>query len=117
MKRNIAVVVVAVGLIAVLGMTKQSDSKQESTYCGATQEALKSWENLKIAMTRQAVQKDFVLDGGMQFPSNSTYVARNCEYIKVKIEFKHSTPNANVLAPEDTVTKVSPLFIAYPAKD
>jgi hypothetical protein len=108
----------SLGLVALLGMAKQrqSDPKQ-SPCCRIADDALKNWQDLKVGMTRRDVEKSFILDGGMQFPSSSTYVIPNCEYIKVKIQFKHLTPNTDLLSPNDTVTKISKLFVTYPTRD
>lgn len=116
MRRKSLILLVGLELIAVLGMARQNDPKQRDC-CGIAADALKIWGSLKVGMTRQAVEKKFILDGGMQFPGSSTYVVPNCEYIKVKIEFEPANPNARGLAPEDTVTKISELFVAYPARD
>jgi hypothetical protein len=116
MRRKALIVLPSFGLVVLLGMARQSEPKQ--TRCsGIAENALKNWQNLKVGMTRQDVERKFILDGGMQFPESSTYVVPNCEYVKVRVQFELSNQDAHLLAPQDTVSRISQLFVAYPARD
>jgi hypothetical protein len=64
------------------------------------------------------VEKKFKYDGGVQFPDQSRFTHRGCDYIKVEVTFQPA-PNRgkNLTSPDDVVTAVSKLYIDYPARD
>jgi len=91
---------------------------QERHECPAVLHALEARSKLKVGTTRREVEKLFDRDGGLQFPESTRYVFRECREIKVDIEFKHVPSGTGpLLSDEDTVTKVSTLYLQYPAKD
>jgi hypothetical protein len=69
-------------------------------------------------MARKEVEKDFKYDGGIQFRDRGLYTYRGCAYIKLEVDFQlaPNQPDARS-SPDDTVTKVSKLFIDYPTMD
>jgi hypothetical protein len=82
------------------------------------QQALADSQRIKEGMKRKDVEKDWLADGGLQFPDNWRYTYPRCAYIKMAVEY---TPAANrgrgPFSPDDTVKKVSNLYIEYPTKD
>ena len=71
---------------------------------------------LKAGSSRKEVDKNFELDGGLQFTFQNRYVYKKCAYIHVDIEFKRQSSSSEK-APADTVVTVSKLYLEYPAKD
>ncbi len=98
-----------------MGKARHSEGNEPSCSAGA-EKALRNREKLKPGMTRHDVEQMFTEDGGMQFPRSTIYVLPDCGYIKVRIDFE-PVAKGKLFAPEDVVTNVSPLFIAYPSMD
>ena len=94
-------------------------SAQElSSSCGVITDALRSIESLKAGGPRSQLERDFQLDGGMQFAAKSRYVFKACHYIKidVKLSGKGIEDRADFL-PTDTITEVSRPYLEFPTKD
>ncbi len=80
--------------------------------------AIKAVSEIQSGEARAALERDFVLDGGLQFPKKSRYVYRTCHLIKIDVEFTIS--NASALpepAPTDQVKHVSKPYLEYPFSD
>src|SRR3984957_1442147 len=117
MRRIASVLLLVFAVVAFFTVAKAKHSQESQPSCSmAAEEALRNWEKLKPGITRDDVEKMFIRDGGMQFPRSTKYVLPSCGYIKVRIEFEPA-PNKDMFAAEDVVTKVSPLFVAYPSMD
>ena len=82
-------------------------------------DAMDSASKLKIGMLRADVERDFEADGGISVRDRGTYTYRRCHYIKLNIEFRvhENAPNTYAISPEDQVSKISSLYLAYPVSD
>jgi predicted membrane-bound spermidine synthase len=118
MKTAMAVFAGVFTWVALLGAPARQETASGPSSCAVVQQALSDYQHIKAGATRREVEKYFVLDGGLQFRSKTTYAYPKCNYIKLEIEFSPAPSGAPVLlSPDDTVTKVSKLFVGYPAKD
>jgi hypothetical protein len=95
---------------------------QNDPCCSVVQDALRVASQIKAGMTRRAVEKDFIPDGGLAFPLETTYVFKRCPLIKIRITFspqpgKDSNEGSYSLSEEDRIASVSELFIAYQNRD
>lgn len=105
-------------LVALLGAGPRQDRASGPSSCAVVQQALSDYQHIKAGASRRDVEKFFVLDGGLQFRNSTTYAYPKCNYIKLEIDFSPAPSGTPVLlSPDDTVTKVSKLFVEYPAKD
>lgn len=73
-------------------------------------------------MIRADVEKNFKLDGGLQFFSKSfsttRYLYSKCAFIKIDVKFKAAAANeTGSLSPNDIVVSVSKLYLEYPFTD
>jgi len=115
-----AVVLVAVvcSCMLLFRQAPRQSAKSEQPCCALVKTALDDMNQIKVGMTRRELELHLDPDGGLQFAGEGRYVYPQCEYIKVDIQFKPAPPpKGEVLSPEDTVTKVSRPYIAYPARD
>ncbi len=98
---------------------------QSDPCCSIVQDALTAASQIKVGMTRRAVEKDFMPDGGLSFPLETTYVFKRCPLIKIRVTFSSSSssPSGNNSnehvhsAGEDRIVSVSELFIGYESRD
>ena len=82
------------------------------------EKAIKVVSEIHSGEARADLERDFVLDGGLQFPKTSRYVYRTCHLIKIDVEFTIS--NSSALpepAPTDQVKHVSKPYLEYPYAD
>ncbi len=94
------------------------ESPTASAGCSLVQQALADYQRIKPGLKRREVERYFKLDGGLQFSDSGRYVFRNCDYIKLEVEFDPAPSGAGALSsPDDTVRRVSKLFIDYPTRD
>jgi len=82
--------------------------------CAVVEEALEASLQIKAGMTRREVEKDFKLDGGVQFPHSARYLYSKCPFIKLHVDYK---PTRGADSPNDTVIKVSKPYLDSPASD
>ncbi len=109
------VLVFAVAILASPGSSRQTTPQN---HCGVIEEALQETAKLKPEMTRDKVEVNFVLDGGMQFERTSRYLFRKCSFIKVDVEFaERGAGSPKEFSATDRVVKVSRPYLEYPAFD
>ena len=85
--------------------------------CGVIEEALKAVSDLVPGRSRERVEQEFRLDGGLHFfHGPRRYTFRKCPLIKVDIEFKQFDGQQDEL-PTDPVVKVSRPYLEYPFSD
>ena len=80
-------------------------------------QALTDFGNLKTGMSRQDIERSFVLDGGMNFRNHSYYVYSKCDLIRVEVTFEPDTTVKDGFSPRDRVTQLSKLYLGFPSKD
>ena len=73
---------------------------------------------IRVGMKRRDVEKDFDVDGGMQFRSETRYMYPKCHDIRIDVDFQPA-PRTDPLefSPDDIVTKVSRPYLAFRNKD
>jgi len=82
------------------------------------QKALADSHRIKPGVNRKEVERYFKYDGGLQFPNKSRYTYPACAYIKLEVAFQLATSTSGeIMSPDDTVIRVSKLYIDYPVKD
>ncbi len=118
MRRSLLLVCLCFGLAAIpIQAGKQSEPCQSPT--AFLERALQSVARIQPGSTRVDVEKDFEMDGGEQIINPSRYVWKECQYIKIDVEFKAADggqPTAQY-APTDVVVKVGTPYLAYPISD
>ena len=89
--------------------------------CSVVQDALKAVGGVHQGMKRRDLEKDFRLDGGVQFNNQAyqIYVYRPCPYIKIEVGFERKDEQGNwaMGGPNDVVKYVAHPFIDYPVMD
>ena len=82
---------------------------------------LKAFASITNGMTRGAVEKTFMLDGGFQGASPVRLLHSSCPLFKVNVEFdfKRNAADQNraVIGPEDKVIRVSKPYLQRPFMD
>jgi hypothetical protein len=82
------------------------------------EKAIRVVSEIHSGEARADLERDFVLDGGLQTAQNSRYVYRTCHLVKIDVEFTIS--NASALpepAPTDQVKHISKPYLEYPYAD
>jgi hypothetical protein len=76
---------------------------------------LRQIETIKIGMTRQDLLQVFTTEGGLSTRSQRTYVHKECDYIKVNVEFKAIGQEDQKLneMPEDIITAISTPYLQF----
>jgi hypothetical protein len=85
--------------------------------CSVVERALRDLQSVKIGMNRRELEKYFVVAGGMTFRDHTSYVYRDCEYLKVDVDFELDAQSGNRFSPEDKISAMSQIVAVYPAKD
>ena len=108
----------AVALLWCFSLAHAQTSQATATQCTTVLRALEDYQTIKPGLARKEVEKKFKYDGGVQFPDQSRFTHRGCDYIKVEVTFQPA-PNRgkSLTSPDDVVTEVSKLYIDYPARD
>jgi len=95
----------------------RAERGNDDVSCPLIEQALKDYQQVRVAPTRREVARYFVPDGGMQFPARTRYAYQKCKYIHVDVEFELLKPGEISSLPDDKVINVSKLYVEYPAKD
>jgi hypothetical protein len=104
-------------LIAVPFLGGLQSTAQEPPSCAMVRQALIDHDRIKSGLTRRDVEKYFVRQGGVQFPGSTFYVYPKCSLLHVDVDFTAKGTGERLFSPDDVVTKVSQLYVDYPAKD
>jgi len=98
--------------------TGQVHVNNDCVGCSVIEQALHDLQGIKVGMTRQNVeQHNFIMAGGMTVRDQTDYVYKQCEYIKLEVDFSFDPKVQRDFSPKDVITKVSKLSIDYPVKD
>ena len=90
-------------------------SKQDTNHVRWVAESMEAMASIKIGMTRAALEKVFVTEGGLFTRTTRTYAYRNCPYFKVDVELE---PNdANPGTQNDKVIKISKPYLDWAIGD
>ena len=108
---------IILSILVALPLTRARNQDEAASACPLIKQALKDYSQLKVGSTRADVEKYFVQDGGAQFPDATRYVYPQFKYLHVDVDFAHSGPADRLFSPADTVTRVSKMYVEYPAKD
>lgn len=91
---------------------------QGCSACSLVQRALSDAQELKSGMARKDIDAhNFIEADGMLFRDRTRYVYKDCDYIKVEIEFDIDPTIEQKFSPKDTIKGISKLTIDYPIKD
>ena len=109
----------ALGIVLFAVSALQSQQTAASTEsCTVVERALAAYYHLKPGMTRAEVERDFRLEGGPRPRSLSRYAYKECQYIKLEIEYTPDPDQREGLgSARDVVKTLSKLTIAYPTTD
>ena len=80
---------------------------------------LESTGTVKPGMTREDLLKVFTTEGGISNRFQRTYVYKDCQYIKVTVEFEAaSNPDDGLTEmPQDRIVKITMPFLQYMVVD
>jgi hypothetical protein len=109
--------ILAVLVFSPFTLNGSARNDQSATSCQRLAQALSAYGKVKIGSTRSDLERYFSRDGGFQTPSSTRYVYSKCEYLQVEVEFELAKPDEIVFSANDRVTKISRLYVEYPAKD
>ncbi len=105
-------------LVGVIPALSQPADASDDGGCATIQDALKVISSLKPGDSRARLEKDFELDGGMQFVAHSHYVFRKCHYIKVDVELSGDGIERRAeFSPGDEIVHISKPYLEYPVTD
>ena len=89
----------------------------ESSLCALADQALHDLQQAKVGAKREDLEKYFTPAGGVVFRNHTDYVYRKCDYLKIEVDFKADPAVEREFSPNDVITSVSRLFVAYPSRD
>jgi hypothetical protein len=80
---------------------------------------LRQIEKVKPGMRRRDLLKVFTTEGGISFPTERTYVHKECPYIKVGVRFKavHEESNGFNESPDDIIESISKPYLEWSMAD
>jgi hypothetical protein len=100
------------------GPEKYAKSNQADTsQCGVITRALSDYSRIRVGAQRKDVERYFERDGGFQSPSGTRYTHPACSYLHLDVEYQVESSGKQAFSPDDTVSKVSRLYVQYPGKD
>lgn len=118
MKASIALLATILGIFSLLETGLSRRLENQSSCCEIVQNALRDSMRITIGMKRRTLGEHWKLDGGAQVRGEERYTYAGCSYIRVDIDFKLAAPAEKIEgSPDDTVSKVSKPYIAYPTSD
>jgi hypothetical protein len=86
--------------------------------CAEIKQALDDSLQIKPGMARREVERQFKEEGGAQTRQQTRYIYKKCIYIQIEISFNLAVPRDSFdFSPNDTVSKVSKAYLAYPTVD
>lgn len=102
----------------ILKSSPGAGAQAPESKCRVITAALRSVQTLTPGTARSQLEKDFELDGGMQFAAHSRYVFKACNDIKIDVELSGTgiDDRADFL-PTDTIVKVSEPYLELPSTD
>lgn len=92
-------------------------TKNSCSSCELAQQALNDLKHVEVGSTRRELEKYFAPAGGMVFRNHTDYVSKKCDYFKIQVDFKLDPAVERDLSPDDTISNVSGIFLAYPSRD
>jgi len=118
MKKFTLLFVLTCILIGLAGSLNSQNRASTCSSCDVAQQALDELQHVKVGMTRkQLEQTNFILAGGMLFRGHTNYMYRNCQYLNVDVDFSLDPAVEREFSPNDTITKISRLYVIYPPRD
>jgi hypothetical protein len=93
----------------------RSQAEQPECACPILEQALTDANNIRKGMRRSEVEKVFVEDGGLTFLPKSRYIYRKCHLLKIEVDYEMTTKDKT--SADDTVKKVSKLYVELPYAD
>ena len=113
--RKFMIISLCLATLWVLASKSQTDAVPKP--CQFVAQALSDHQRIILGTKRAELESYFTLDGGVQFPGQSRYVYSKCPYLHVDVEFNLSKPNVVAPSRDDRITKISKLYVEYPAAD
>ncbi len=117
MKSLGAIIISALSFVIVPVLSQSGSRETGEKDCGVVRQALHDYGQIKVGTTRADLTKDFIPEGGMQFPTQTRYIYARCQYLHIEVDFELAKPSSIGFSPEDKITHVSKLYVEYPAKD
>ena len=108
-----------VTLISAAAILPSPESRRPDEHKEWIAKSLKEIETIKVGMTRDDLLKVFKEEGGISTRTWRRYVYRDCEYIKVDVEFEPVGEPANKTTqnPRDKIIKISKPFLEWTISD
>jgi hypothetical protein len=103
--------------LSPMGWNRHAQEEQAPSGCRLLEQALADYAQVKPGSSRGELERYFSRDGGLQTPGSTRYVYPRCEYLHVDLEFELAEPEHIAFSAEDKVTRISRLYVEYPAKD
>src|SRR5438270_13223575 len=104
-------------LLACAGTAISQDSVTLQGHTQWVGTSLLRMQSVKPGMTRGALQKIFLPDGGLSTRTRQTFVYRECPYFKVDVEFTPSPLATGINEPRDEIKTISQPYLAQPTAD
>jgi hypothetical protein len=103
------------------GISMQGQEQTSQTHVAWVTEVLGQIETIKPGMTRKVLLTVFTTEGGLYTALHRTFVARDCPYFKVDVEFQ-ATGRADrdavlVEGEEDVILKISRPYLQFGHSD
>ena len=118
MSNRVKALLLGVCVLLNFSLNARSQSqKSDCSSCSVVERALRDLQGIKAGMSRRDIERFFVVASGMTFRDHTSYIYRDCEYLKVDVDFKLDTETENAFSPKDKITATSQITVAYPAKD
>lgn len=118
---KILITAVAVGLFTFVSVAPLLPpvSGQTAEHTAWIAKSLREMETVKVGMTRGELLKVFTEEGGLSTRTWRRYVYRDCQNIKVDVEFEPvgDPENKRIQSPLDKITKISKPFLEWSIVD
>lgn len=90
---------------------------QNGQCCTVVEQALSELNHIKVGAKRKEIEKQFVIDGGVTFRNETTYIFKLCPLIKIKVTFSQNEGSSTHNSSNDVIRSISKPYIEYAAKD
>ncbi len=108
----------AFGMLSLVPIAAVGQQNTACSECSVIEEALKAVRQLGPGASRQQLDVEFEMDGGLQDMRGSRYVYRRCHSIKIDVRFEKAPEGMGAeTRPSDRLVSVSRPYLELPFAD
>jgi hypothetical protein len=115
--KTLACILVAVVALGVVLAPSRAGEQVDKDLTKHISDVLTECKGITPGTTREGLLKVFTTEGGISTATHRTFVHRRCPYIKVDVEFTLTDTKQRDELPTDTISKISPPYLAWSIVD